>query len=99
MYLSSAPMAELSAAMFALEMANSKGWNCFWLETDSKLVELVFSNTSLVPWSLRNRWLNCFTLTHSMNFLVTHIFREGNFCADSLANIGLSLSLFRFVTF
>jgi len=26
-----------------------------------------------------------------MNFIVSHIFREGNACADALANIGLSL--------
>jgi len=56
-------MAELSAAMFALELANSKGWNYFWLELDSKLVELAFSNFYLDPWPLRNRCLNCLTLT------------------------------------
>jgi hypothetical protein len=27
----------------------------------------------------------------SINFLVSHVYREGNCCADSLANIGLSL--------
>ena len=25
-----------------------------------------------------------------MNFVVTHIYREGNHCADKLANLGLS---------
>jgi len=28
----------------------------------------------------------------SINFLVNHIYREENFCADILANIGLSLN-------
>ena len=27
-----------------------------------------------------------------MNFIVSHIYREGNTCADSLANIGLTIS-------
>jgi len=26
-----------------------------------------------------------------MNFLVTHVYREGNSCADTLANLGLNL--------
>lgn len=29
-----------------------------------------------------------------MNFVVIHIYREGNTCADALANIGLSLNSF-----
>ena len=28
----------------------------------------------------------------SMNFYVSHVFREGNQCADGLANIGLSVN-------
>lgn len=51
---------------------------------------LTFDNDSIVPWSLRNRWYNCRYLLLSMNFIVSHIYREGNQCADSLANIGLS---------
>jgi hypothetical protein len=26
-----------------------------------------------------------------MNSIVSHVFREGNFCADGLANVGLTL--------
>jgi len=29
-----------------------------------------------------------------MNFLVTHVYREGNGCADTLANKGLPLNVF-----
>ena len=29
-----------------------------------------------------------------MNFYVSHVFREGNQCADGLANIGLSVNQF-----
>jgi len=31
--------------------------------------------------------LNCLLLASQMNFLVTHIYREGNQCEDILANI------------
>src|ERR1044072_5737997 len=44
----------------------------------------------MVPWALRNRWLNCLLTIRSMLFVVSHIFREGNTCADSLANVGLN---------
>ncbi|PNY03799.1 heat shock protein [Trifolium pratense] len=35
--------------------------------------------------------MNCSTLTRNMNFVVSHIYREGNKCVHGLANIGLSL--------
>jgi ribonuclease HI len=83
--------AELHGAMFAIEIAAHKGWNNLWLETDSLLVTLAFKSSKVVPWSLRNRWANCMTKAATMNFFVTHVYREGNCCADILANIGLSL--------
>jgi len=33
-------------------------------------------------------------VTKSMNFIVSHIYREGNVCTDALANIGLNLNGF-----
>jgi hypothetical protein len=47
-------------------------------------------------WSLRNRWKNCLSLTQNMNFIVSHVFREGNSCADGLVNVGLSLDRLTF---
>jgi hypothetical protein len=64
------------------------------METDSKLVQLAFKSLAIIPWQLSNRWQNCLTLTRSMNFFVTHIFREGNTCADALANLGLNTDTF-----
>jgi ribonuclease HI len=84
--------AELIGAMIAIETAASKGWSYLWLESDSMLVVLAFSSAKIVPWALRNRWENCLTLLSNMNFYVSHIYREGNHCADKLANIGLSLN-------
>jgi len=85
--------AELSRAMRAMraiELAHSHQWSNLWLEADSELVIKAFKNSSLVPWNLRNKWLNCAHLTRRMNFLATHIFREGNECTDSLASLGFN---------
>jgi ribonuclease HI len=89
--IGSAYHAELSGAMRAIEIAVQHQWTSLWLESDSALVVNAFKNHSLVPWRLRNRWTNCMLNISSMNFLVTHIYREGNSCADALANFGLSL--------
>jgi len=88
----SAILAEFCAAMTAIEIADEKGWRNFWLETDSKIVMLAFSSSFVVPWCIRNKWANCLYKTRLMNFIVSHIYREGNTCADFLANIGLTIS-------
>jgi hypothetical protein len=75
----------------AYEIAYENHWLNIWLETDSVLVVKAFSNLSLIPWSLRNRWMNCILMTRSMNFFVSHVYREGNVCVDVLANLGLGL--------
>jgi ribonuclease HI len=89
--LSSAFIAELCGAMNAIEIVASKNWTNLWLETDSTLVVMTFRSPQLVPWFLSNRWHNCIHTTLFMNSIVSHVFREGNFCADGLANVGLTL--------
>ena len=86
--------AELTGAMFAIEIAYQKNWRYLWIEPDSMLVTLAFKSSKLVPWHLQNRWDNCIHVISSMDFMVTHIYREGNHCADKLANIGLSSQSF-----
>lgn len=58
------------------------------------VVVQAFKSQDIVPWQLRNRWSNCLNITSSMNFIVSHIFREGNACADALANIDLTLDIY-----
>ena len=82
--------AELIATMYAIELSFRYGWRSLWLESDSELVVRAFATPSVVPWDLRNRWQNCLSILPSMRFYVTHIFREGNICADWLAKYGLS---------
>lgn len=75
--------------MYSVEIASRKGWTNIWLETDSQLVVMAFSNGLDIPWKLQNRWSNCIGLVKTMNFNVTHIYREGSVCADRLASYGL----------
>jgi ribonuclease HI len=81
-------IAELCGVMRAIEFAIEHDWLNLWVETDSRLVVLAFSSDATVPWVVRNRWQNCKLLTRRMNFIITHIYREGNDIADSLANLG-----------
>jgi hypothetical protein len=90
--------AELSGALRAIEIASQHNWSNLWLELDSALVVLAFKKNTLIPWALRNRWFNVQLLMRNMNVIVTHIYREGNECADYLANIGLGLVHFTFWT-
>jgi ribonuclease HI len=90
---SSSYHAELQGALRAIEVAHQMNWKNLWLETDSELVVLAFKNPDFhVAWALRNRWHNALVLLRQMNFVVSHIFREGNVVADCLANYGLSLN-------
>ncbi|MCI11169.1 ribonuclease H protein [Trifolium medium] len=80
------------AMIIAMEQARNKGWLNVWLESDSLISLGAFKNHDIVPWDLRNRWSNCFSL--GLNIHSSHIFREGNTCADKLANEGLALSTY-----
>ncbi|XP_058734065.1 uncharacterized protein LOC131605765 [Vicia villosa] len=87
--------AELMAAILAIEEAMRRNVSSLWIETDSMYVVKAFKNCSLVPWNLRSRWLVCWNYSLNINFMVTHIFREANFFADSLANLGLHVTAYR----
>jgi hypothetical protein len=78
--------AEIMAIILALELAAIHSWSNIWVESDSTAALGAFDNPELVPWNLRNRWSNCFL--RGLNIIHSHIFREGNACADSLANHG-----------
>ncbi|GAU22346.1 hypothetical protein TSUD_106740 [Trifolium subterraneum] len=81
--------AELCAAITAIEIAHTRNWHNLWLETDSTLVVLAFKNSNTkVAWNLRNRWHNAMLLFKQLNGMVSHIYREGNQVADSIANYG-----------
>jgi hypothetical protein len=62
--------------MMAIEIATLKVWPLLWVETGSNMV--TFKNATMVPWHLRNRWLNCIELTKKISFIISHIYKEGN---------------------
>lgn len=88
--VSNSLIAELSAAMLAIEIALEKGWNSLWLECDSSPVVHAFSSSEIVPLKLRAGWKHYIDITKSMRFMVSHIFRGGNSCVDCLASYGAS---------
>jgi len=81
--------AKVSAFILALEFAAPHSWDHLCLESDSSSALLVFKNPLLVPILLRNRWCNARSL--NIQVLSSHIFQEGNMCADKLANFGHSV--------
>jgi ribonuclease HI len=88
--ISSSFHAELLGVINAIDIAFDKGWWNLWLETDSLMVTLAHKSPSLIPWRLRNRWYNCFHKLKNMNFILSHIYREGNALADKFASLGLN---------
>ncbi|XP_019455095.1 PREDICTED: uncharacterized protein LOC109356219 [Lupinus angustifolius] len=82
--------AKLLAVIMAVLIAHDNGWRSIWLECDSKVVVDIFDGSKSVPWRLSNLMNKCNSTLSSMNFKVTHIFRQGNACADKLATYGVS---------
>jgi ribonuclease HI len=83
----------LFAVVIAIEVAFIMHWNNLWIETDSSFVVRAFQNYSnAVTWNLRNKWRNALVKFKQLNGIVSHILREGNQVADSLANFGCTLS-------
>jgi ribonuclease HI len=82
--------AELWGIIFAIDATFDRGWNIFWIESDSMVASWALKSPSLIPWQLRNRWESCLQKLNNMNFMLTQIYIEGNHCADKLASLGLS---------
>jgi len=81
-------VAEFYGVIHAMEEAQKMGLTNVWLECDSALVCAAFTVRTTVPWMLQNGWNTCLNFCGTIRFRVTHIFHEGNACADKLANLG-----------
>lgn len=86
--------AELYAVMSSIRIAAARGWKKLSMECDSSLVIQAFSNPEIVPWKIKIKWKNCIIVASSFDFKVTHIYREGNHCADKLASFGVASRCF-----
>jgi len=80
-------VAEFYGVIHAMEEAQKMGLTNVWLECDFTLVCATFTVRTNVSWMLRNRLNTCLNYYGKIRFRVTHIFREGNACADKLANL------------
>ncbi|CAL0329480.1 unnamed protein product [Lupinus luteus] len=59
----------------------------------------IFKGSSQPPWKLRSKWNQCKHTLSSMSWVVSHVYREGDTCADKLANFGLSIQNTRWWNF
>jgi len=80
--------AKFYGVIYALEEAQKLGLTNVRLECDYVLVCAAFTVRINVHWMLRNRWNTYLNYCGKIRFRITHIFREGNVCADKLANLG-----------
>lgn len=83
--------AEFSACMFAMEKASALHLSDIWIETDSLGVVKAFKSQEGVPWKMKTRWHNCMCYCRQINCVLSHVLREGNLVADSLAKNGQNL--------
>jgi len=82
-------VAEFYGVIHAMEEAQKMGLTSVWLECDSALVCDAFTARTNASWMFRrNRRNTCLNFCGTIRFRVTHIFREGNVCADKLVNLG-----------
>ncbi|XP_020595562.1 uncharacterized protein LOC110035638 [Phalaenopsis equestris] len=82
--------AEVLAVVWALQTAVVMGWNLLIVEMDSLwLFQLLKDNIS-PPWFLLHvvKQITHMKLTHNLQIIWKHIFREGNRCANWLAHQG-----------
>jgi len=77
----------MMGVIFALEEAQKASYSFLWLECDCSLVYSTFYARTQVPWIIRNRWNKYLAYCTGIAFKVSHIFREGNHCADKLVNL------------
>ncbi|KAL8506337.1 hypothetical protein ACS0TY_017274 [Phlomoides rotata] len=77
--------AELSTALYTIELAHARGWWKVWLECDSIYVVRIFREQSpKVLWRLIAQWHKIRKTMKTMHVVVSHIYREGNDIADRL---------------
>jgi ribonuclease HI len=87
---------EPSACMKAFKLAQELHIENLWLETNSLHVVKAFTLGVGVPWRLLTRWNNCLSFASRIRCKFTHVLREGNLVADSLAKNDQQLALFSF---
>ncbi|XP_050222727.1 uncharacterized protein LOC126672819 [Mercurialis annua] len=84
--------AEIETAIFAVLKEKDMGFDHLWLECYSIYVVNLFKRRDWqIPWKLRLKWIACLNYISNIRFVVSHIYREGNIVADTLARHGVSI--------
>ncbi|XP_020678244.1 uncharacterized protein LOC110096566 [Dendrobium catenatum] len=83
--------AELNALSYGIEICTTMGFNFIWIEVDAQLVVQIINDQ--VIGNPNNFYLirKIKQLLSSVNYNISHIYREDNACADWLANWGCLL--------
>ncbi|KAL3522371.1 hypothetical protein ACH5RR_015205 [Cinchona calisaya] len=84
--------AEFWSIRFGLQIAKEKGLNKLILESDSKVVIDLLNNNCEIPPHVRALIADYRSYCLGIQGRFQHSYREGNFCADILANIGVKSS-------
>ena len=86
-------LAELWVLKDGLTLVTSLGFSNVLIKLDSLIVLSFFNHDSVIHPCLMNIVNDCISLLLQIsNYKMSHIFREGNKCADAMARLGGSLS-------
>ncbi|PKU62487.1 Putative ribonuclease H protein [Dendrobium catenatum] len=87
----SALIAELKGIIYGISMCINLGYNRIWIEVDAMLILHYINNNSL--FNAENYYLirQMKQDLSNNNYKISHIYREGNGCADALAKVGCNL--------
>ncbi|KAL8555579.1 hypothetical protein ACS0TY_003398 [Phlomoides rotata] len=78
--------AELASILHAILFAFECGWISLWVESDSTLaINTLLRSIQTVPWKLQGLWEKVQLALPHMRVTFSHILREGNQAADTIA--------------
>ncbi|PKU72361.1 Putative ribonuclease H protein [Dendrobium catenatum] len=82
---------ELNALWYGIDICSKMGCNNIWIEVDAQLVLQIINN--VVLGNPQNFYLirKIKKSLSTINYSISHIYREANSCADWLANLGCIL--------
>ncbi|XP_019234932.1 PREDICTED: uncharacterized protein LOC109215344 [Nicotiana attenuata] len=81
--------AEAVAIVDALRFCRLHQYSHVWIQIDSMLMKKIIDGTWKTPWCIADQVEEIMQLLEGCNYIVSHIFREGNKLADQLANYAL----------
>ena len=82
--------AEVQGLLLAIRMAHKNNWRQVWFEGDSlTTVRAVWNREDSLIWTQIGAWQWGMNQLFSMDFRISHAYREANRVADRLANLGV----------